>query len=151
MSLGGSQLGWGLTGWIPGRLVGAVHQEDPRRLHLAALGGSMEQAAPAALKVHERRILREAFFGLPPTGKEPETLSTLHQHFARLLEVADGADGAATSQSQAVYEELQAALESLTARWDYLKKTDLPALNARLRRAGLPAVSLGSTSQPSSR
>jgi hypothetical protein len=85
---------------------------------------------------------RETFFGLPPMGKEPENLSTLHQHFARLLGVVDDADGVPPSQTQKVFGELQSALESLLAQWGLLTKTDLPALNARLEKAGLTAVTI---------
>ena len=91
---------------------------------------------------------REAFFGLPPSGIEPENLSTLHQHFARLLGVVDNADGLPTSQAQKVYEELQSALVSLLARWNHLTKTDLPALNAMLEKAGLTPVSVESGPRP---
>jgi hypothetical protein len=89
-------------------------------------------SAAAAMAVLDQRAAelegapREAFLGLPPSGKEPENLSTLHQHFARLLAVADSADAAPTSQARAVYDELQAALKTLLTQWEQLKKDDLP-------------------------
>src|SRR5260370_25067112 len=43
-----------------------------------------------------------AFFGLPPSGKQPENLSTLNQHFGGILAVADSADTAPTTQAAAV-------------------------------------------------
>ncbi|HXM92905.1 MAG TPA: glycoside hydrolase [Candidatus Dormibacteraeota bacterium] len=77
------------------------------------------------------------FFGLPTAGKQPENFSTLHQHFASLLGVADSADAAPTSQATAVYQELQDALKTLSMRWTKLRDQDIPALNADLEKAGL--------------
>ncbi len=91
----------------------------------AAKAGQGSAGATAALDKKAAELegaAREAFFGLPPAGKEPENFSTLHQHFARLLAVADSADAAPTSQATAVYGELQAALKTLLARWGELKK-----------------------------
>lgn len=90
--------------------------------------GSAAAAAIAALDKKAAELEgapREAFFGLPPSGKERENLSTMHQHFARLLAVADSADAAPTSQATAVYNELEAALKALRAAWEQLKKDEL--------------------------
>jgi photosystem II stability/assembly factor-like uncharacterized protein len=72
---------------------------------------------------------RDAFSGLPPAGKPPENLSTIHQHFSGLLGVADSADAAPTTQAAALYMELQGALKSLLARWDELKSKSATALS----------------------
>ncbi len=81
-----------------------------------------------------------AFFGLPPSGKQPENLSTLNQHFGGLLAVADSADAAPTTQATAVYKELEEALEKLVARWTKIRQQDIPALNAELSKAGQAPV-----------
>ena len=80
------------------------------------------------------------FFGLAPGAKPPENLSTLNQHFAGILAVADSADAAPTMQATALYKELQAASEELTGRWTKISKQDIPALNAELKKAGLPVI-----------
>src|SRR5260370_31559210 len=54
-----------------------------------------------------------AFFGLPPTGKQPENLSMLNQHFGGILAVAGSPDAAPTTQAAAVYKELEEDLEKL--------------------------------------
>jgi photosystem II stability/assembly factor-like uncharacterized protein len=78
-----------------------------------------------------------AFFGVPPSGKQPENLSTLNQHFGQLLNVVDSADAAPTTQASAVYGELEDALGNLLAKWKKLRESDLPGLNASLKKANL--------------
>jgi len=81
-----------------------------------------------------------SFFGLPASGKQPENLSTLNQHFGGILGVADTADAAPTTQANVVYQELESALETLLSKWKAMEKQDLPALNALLKNANLSAV-----------
>jgi photosystem II stability/assembly factor-like uncharacterized protein len=83
---------------------------------------------------------RSSFFGLPPSGKPPENLSTLNQHFSGILSVADSADAAPTTQAEALYKELKESLETLLSRWKKIKEQDIPALNAGLKKASLNAV-----------
>jgi hypothetical protein len=85
---------------------------------------------------------REAFAGLPPAAKLPENLSTINQHFAALLNIADSFDGAPTAQAEAVYTELQAVLKALLLRWQNLQTKDVPALNQQARAHGLHPVDL---------
>jgi photosystem II stability/assembly factor-like uncharacterized protein len=83
-----------------------------------------------------------AFFGVPPSGKQPENLSTLNQHFAQLLNVVDSADAAPTTQASAVYQQLQDALGSLLAQWRKLRDSDVAALNASLKKAHVEELDL---------
>ena len=87
------------------------------------------------------------FYGLPPRGKQRENFSTLNQHFASLLAVADSADAAPTTQAAAVFAELRTALEFLLAGWNNAKEQDIPTLNKQLKSAGLAEVD---TSKPPS-
>ena len=80
------------------------------------------------------------FFGVPPSGKQAENLSSLNQHFGATLALADSADAAPTTQATAAYKELESELESLLGRWSKLRKDEIPALNTQLRNANLPAV-----------
>jgi hypothetical protein len=88
-----------------------------------------------------------AFFGLPPSGKQPENLSTLNQHFGGILAVADSADAAPTTQATAVFKELKAAMEQLSARWTKIREQDIPTLNAELSKAGLAPVDASKSSE----
>ena len=83
---------------------------------------------------------QSGFFGLPPSGKRPETLSTLNQHFAAILATADSADAAPTTQATAVYHELDEASTALRKRWNVLNETALLDLNQSLKQSGLPPV-----------
>jgi membrane-bound lytic murein transglycosylase len=99
--------------------------------------------AIAALDKQAAQIERETqsvFFGLAPSGKQPETLSTLNQHFGAILAVADSADAAPTTQATAVYNELEGALESLLSRWTKLRQDEIPSLNTFLKNANLLAI-----------
>jgi photosystem II stability/assembly factor-like uncharacterized protein len=80
------------------------------------------------------------FFALPLGAKQPENFSTLNQHFGGILAVADSADAAPTTQATVVHQELEDALEKLTARWTKIRHQDIAALNADLKKAGLAPV-----------
>jgi photosystem II stability/assembly factor-like uncharacterized protein len=84
---------------------------------------------------------RSRFFGLPPAGKEKENFSTLNQHFSGLLRTADSCDCALTAQAAAIQNELNAARTALAAEWKQIQSSDVPALNQKLEKAGLPIVS----------
>ena len=83
-----------------------------------------------------------AFFGVPPSGKQPENLSTLNQHFGQLLNVVDSSDAAPTTQASAVYQQLEDALGSLLAQWKKLRDSDVAALNASLKKAHVEELDL---------
>jgi len=109
----------------------------------AKAGKGVLAAAIAALDKQAAELegaSQAAFFGLPPSGKQPENLSTLNQHFGGILAVADSADAAPTTQATAVYKELEEALDKLVARWTKIRQQDIPALNAELSKAGQAPV-----------
>jgi photosystem II stability/assembly factor-like uncharacterized protein len=83
---------------------------------------------------------QSGFYGLPPSGKRAETLSTLNQHFAAILATADSADAAPTTQATAVYQELDDASTALRKRWNALNETALLDLNQSLKQANLPTI-----------
>jgi hypothetical protein len=83
---------------------------------------------------------QRSFFGLPPSGKQPENLSTLNQYYAAILAVADSADAAPTTQATAVEQELDEQGAALRKQWIVLRETEIPALNKNLKKAGLPTI-----------
>jgi photosystem II stability/assembly factor-like uncharacterized protein len=83
---------------------------------------------------------QSAFFGLPPSGQQTESFSTLNQHFATILAIVDSADVAPTTQATAVLQELRDALDKLASRWKEMQQTDVAALNDSLKKAGLETV-----------
>ncbi len=74
------------------------------------------------------------FSGVPAAGKQPENFSTLNQHFARLLAIADAADAAPTEQTDAVARELEIARLELGGQWTELKKAGVADLNRLLEK-----------------
>jgi photosystem II stability/assembly factor-like uncharacterized protein len=84
----------------------------------------------------------DSFAGLPPSGKQPENLTSLNQHFGNLLNVADSADAAPTTQAAALFAELQDARKSLLARWETLKTSGLAGLNEQLKKEKAAPVTL---------
>jgi photosystem II stability/assembly factor-like uncharacterized protein len=86
-----------------------------------------------------------AFFGVPPSGKQPETLSTLNQHFGQLLTVVDSADATPTTQAGAVYLELEGSLEKLLAEWKKMRD-ELPTLNTSLKKAHVEGLDVSRSS-----
>ena len=125
----------------------ALRQVQSVRAQLAERAGKVKEGALAesvsALDRSARELegaMQSNFFGLPPSGKQPENFSTLNQHFAAILAAADSADAAPTTQAAAVYQELEHALGQLAERWRQIRAKDLPALNAQLKKAGLASI-----------
>jgi hypothetical protein len=83
-----------------------------------------------------------AFFGVPPSGKQPENLSSLNQHFGQLLSVVDSGDVAPTAQASAVYLELEDSLRGVLAQWKKMHDSDLRAINAELKKAHSEEIDL---------
>jgi hypothetical protein len=85
---------------------------------------------------------QRSFFGVPPRGKQPENFSTLNQHYAAILGIADSADAAPTTQVTAADLELYEQASALHKRWSGLCEREIPDLNKNLKKAGLPTVDL---------
>jgi photosystem II stability/assembly factor-like uncharacterized protein len=80
------------------------------------------------------------FFGTPPSGKQHENLSSLNQHFAQLLAVADSGDAAPTTQATQVFADLSQQFAELTAQWSELKNASLVQINRELDKSKLPRL-----------
>jgi hypothetical protein len=104
----------------------------------AALAKVSSAEASAKLAEYDKQAAALAgvtvpgFFGTPLTGKQPENFSTLNQRFGQLLAIADAADAAPTTTTEAVARELGVALKETSGRWSVIKKTDVAALNEML-------------------
>jgi len=121
----------------------ALQQVRSLRPQLADRAGKAKGALADSLSALDKQVAelegasQGAFFGIPPSGKRPKNLSTLNQHFGQLLSVVDSADAAPTTQASTVYLELEGSLEKLLAQWKKVGDSDLPALNALLKKAHL--------------
>jgi len=63
--------------------------------------------------------------------------------FSGLLDVLQDADVAPSSQAVTASADLQTALTKSTAAWEAIRSKDLPALNAKLKTAGLATIDVG--------
>ena len=111
---------------------------------LAALGKNTTTPAAltAALSALDQRLAQFEgsaqgnFFGLPPSGKQPENFTSAHQHFEGMLGVADSHDGAPTTTAIATFKQLEDDTQQLFAAWKTLQEQDIAKLNADLTKAG---------------
>jgi photosystem II stability/assembly factor-like uncharacterized protein len=121
----------------------ALQQVRALQPQLADRAGKAKGALADSLNALDKQLAemegssQGSFFGVPQSGKRPENLSTLNQHFGQLLTVVDSADAAPTTQASAAYLELENSLEQLVAQWKEVRDGDLPGLNASLKKAHL--------------
>jgi photosystem II stability/assembly factor-like uncharacterized protein len=108
-------------------------------------GNSPLSASLSAVKKKVAQLegsAESSFFGVPASGRRPENFSTLNQHFANLLAVADSADSAPTAQAQSAYHEEVAALQNLETQWTAIRNQDIARLNSELVKAGKTPIDL---------
>ena len=124
----------------------ALQQVRALRPQLVDRAGKAKGALADSLKALDKQVAelegasQGAFFGVPPSGRQAENFSTLNQHFGQLLSVVDSADAAPTTQAAAVYSEFEDALGKLLAQWTKLRQSDLPSVNASLKKAHIEEV-----------
>ncbi|HEY7878230.1 MAG TPA: hypothetical protein VIC55_08385, partial [Gemmatimonadaceae bacterium] len=107
-----------------GALADAVRALDTK---LAALVGSRRSAGPGVA-----------------TGEDVDDLARLNGELAGVLGIIDGTDAPPTTQGAAAVPVLERQLSSTLMRWRAIQSTDVPTLNALLRSAQLPELSVGS-------
>jgi photosystem II stability/assembly factor-like uncharacterized protein len=131
-----------------------LQQVRSLRPQVADRAGKAEGALADSLKALDKEAAelegasQGAFFGVPPSGRQPENLSTLNQHFGQLLNVVDSADAAPTTQASAVYLELEDAIGKLLVQWKKVREAELPSLNAQLKKAHLDHLNLDTQPPP---
>jgi photosystem II stability/assembly factor-like uncharacterized protein len=72
----------------------------------------------------------------------PQNFTQLHSQLATLYEVLQQADAAPTTQAAAAAADLQRRLAETSKRWGELKGKEVESVNAQLRAAGLPPLTL---------
>ncbi len=95
---------------------------------------------PAAARLAaELRSIRGALIDVHYNGAQLHG-SGLHEKLNSLFDTVDSGDYAPSRQARDVFEVLCGQLGKLTLRWNAARKERLPALNAALAKAKLPAV-----------
>ncbi len=101
--------------------------------------------------VDQSAALRKKLFALEHQLINPEAIASeeelhyptkLNSKLGSLDAAVDSADAAPTEGELGVFEELDKQLEVELAKWREITSTDVPALNAALRSASVPAISL---------
>ena len=74
----------------------------------------------------------------------------LNEQYASFNELIQYNDSAPTAQQLEVYDELHQRLQTQLAQWQEIQRTEVPALNAAMRKSGVPTLSVsnGSAEQP---
>jgi photosystem II stability/assembly factor-like uncharacterized protein len=108
----------------------------------ARIGQASSTDVKNALTKLDERVAALATGGSPTSGATTEMNATrLNAAFLQLLDVAQSADRAPTTQAIAASEEYMKAFEVMLARWRDLRDTDYNVANEVLKRAGLPPLS----------
>jgi photosystem II stability/assembly factor-like uncharacterized protein len=134
-----------------GMQMGAMEGMNESFEALTELKSAREQVKAAMAKVSSAEVKQKlsefdkkaaelegaavpGFSGVPLAAKQPENFSTLNQRFGRLLAIADAADAAPTTQTEAVARELKVALLEYAQRRSELKTTAATTLNPLLQK-----------------
>lgn len=127
----------------------AFDQSVQLRKQIAELKKQAQGETLAAVNAFSEKLDRVAgspqrfFFG---GGGGGPSLATTRMQLLMLMNVLQEADVAPTSQATAAAAGLAKEVPSMIRSWDELRARDVPALNEKLRAAGLPELKLESNS-----
>jgi photosystem II stability/assembly factor-like uncharacterized protein len=130
------------------RVADALHQADALRRGIAKLPGSPSGAATDAVAAFSREL--EAAAGPSPDAEEyfdehavpPTNLRRIASALARYEQTVESADAAPTRDAETALPQFRTETAAGLARWSAFLKEKLPAINAALRGAGIPALTL---------
>ncbi|MGI8496796.1 MAG: WD40/YVTN/BNR-like repeat-containing protein, partial [Gemmatimonadaceae bacterium] len=111
-------------------------REELRRLR----GRAQEAVAETIAKLDDRLAALVGSGGAGRGGGGDENLTRLNAELIAVYNVIEGADATPTTQAVAGAARLQTILSGQLAKWREIRTQDLPALNAQLKAADLPAV-----------
>jgi len=123
-----SYAGWGEVRSVRAQLK-ALAEKAPKGPLAEAIAALAEKAAG-----FEGAAQR---FGTQPKA---DSFAKLNGEFGLLLASVDSADAPPTETAKSAFAEVEGALRALEKEWDGVKARDIPALNEKLRGAGLPQV-----------
>jgi photosystem II stability/assembly factor-like uncharacterized protein len=120
-------------------------QEQLQKLTGQASGGVAEAVTAMDKKVAAALGERAGFFS--PISPTP-TLGRVAAAAGALYGAVGSVDAGPTTSQVSVVAELMSDFVTVSKQWDAIKKTDLPALNQKLRGANLPEIKLEQKAQP---
>jgi hypothetical protein len=80
--------------------------------------------------------------GNQPPKQQPD-LASLSSKFAAIFSAVNSGDEAPTAEAMTAFASAQQNLSTVMVKWVVLIATDLPVINARLKKAGLPPIVIG--------
>ena len=125
----------------------ALTQVRALRTRLKELTSSGNSAVQPAVTDLDKKLAgiegAEGGFGASYlTGPSGRGLVRLNDALNTLLSVADSADAAPTTQTVSMTADVEKVLGEQLAAWSEIQNKDLPALNATLKLAGVPPLSV---------
>ena len=114
-------------------------QGPAKNAKLAAIAKTAAELEAKAAPIEGEEGDYGARFLSTPEGR---SLSRLNGGLNALVSALDSADAAPTTQQSAMFGELEKALEEQLSAWAQLKSKDIPELNDKLKKAGLPLIDL---------
>ena len=129
------------------KVAPAFSQAAEVRNQLAALKKQAQGDTLTAVNALDEKLNSVAgapqrFFG--GGGEAAPSLASVRMRLLMLMNVFQEADVTPTSQATAAASELAKQVPSVLQSWDALKTRDIPALNEKLRAAGLPELKVES-------
>jgi len=121
----------------------ALQQVRALRPQLADRAGKAKGALADSLSALDKQVAelegasQGSFFGVPPSGQTAGESVHAQSAFRAVAERGGQCRRRAHDASIAVYLELEDSLEKLLAQWKKVRDSDLPALNASLKKAHL--------------
>ena len=106
--------------------------------HAAIAKATVELEAKAAAIEGEEAGYGARYLSTP----EGRSLARLNSGLNTLVSALDTADAAPTTQQKATFVEIETVLEEQLRAWAQLKSKDIPVLNEKLKKAGLPLIDL---------
>jgi photosystem II stability/assembly factor-like uncharacterized protein len=135
------------------KIAAALHQDHEALQQVRNLTEQMKALAsvPDAIKKTAAELEEKAtaleggeggFGARPLNTPQGRSLSRLNSAFGTIVSALDTADAAPTTQQEAMFVELEKALEEQLSAWGQIKSKDIPELNDQLTKAGLPPIDL---------
>jgi len=120
----------------------ALQQARGLRAELQSRRANARGDVAATISALDQKVSMLAGSGGGFGGGGAESLSRLTGNLAQLLDMLQDADVAPTPVVAEAVRERQATLSALLRRWEEIVTREIPALNQRLRGAGLAEVRL---------
>ncbi len=123
-----------------GEVRGQIAKLRPQATGHAALASALASIDRDAESVGGTRAPRVAPGNVPPPPKEETSLAFLGGDLAQIAFAVDAGQSAPTAEELHALADAGATLAKTMARWSSIKTKDLPALNEKLKQAGLAPI-----------